>query len=222
MLGKETEECSDIIDVLSLIPPEWLQDEIEEDESNEQDGLLNHDEVDMEIDEIHANVSVDNDSISPANVTQAIIPSASGTQQNITTCTNSNTGVTDTHVNVTQSLAEERNILQAIVQELLAKHNCDRWKRRGLTAATLFKHFLSNAQTINNFFTVEEKDKIAKVYCRYTSAPPPFKKSDKKAVKRNVLSSWRQKLHSGKTTCKERCHTFAIIGKATHLEAFIS
>ena len=49
----------------------------------------------------------------------------SSTQQNITGHNNSNTGVTDTHVNVTKSLAEERNILQAIVQELLAKRNCD-------------------------------------------------------------------------------------------------
>ena len=73
------EECIDIIDVLSLIPPEYLQDEIEE-KCNEQDGLLDHDEVDMEIDETHANVSLDNDSITPANVTQANIPSLSGTQ----------------------------------------------------------------------------------------------------------------------------------------------
>ena len=67
------EECSDITDVLSLIPPEYLQDEIEEDESNEQDGFLDHDEVDVEIDETNANVSVTNDSIIPANVTQANI-----------------------------------------------------------------------------------------------------------------------------------------------------
>ena len=133
MLGKKRgkpkktviEECSDIIDVLSLIPPEYLQDEIEEDKCNEQDGLLDHDEVDMEIDETHANVSLDNDSIMPANVTQANIPSSSGTQQNITNCNKTNTGVNDTHVNVTQSLAEERNILQAIAQELLEKCNCN-------------------------------------------------------------------------------------------------
>ena len=44
-------------------------------------------------------------------------------------------------------------------------------------------------QVINASFTVKELDKIAEIYCRFTRAPAPFKKSDKKATKCNVLSA---------------------------------
>ena len=83
--------------------------------------------------------------------------------------------------NILQMLDQEKNILDTIVEELLAKHNADHWKNRGLTKATLFKNFLSNAKVINASFTAEEVDKIADIYCRFTRAPAPFKKSDRKA-----------------------------------------
>ena len=92
------------------------------------------------------------------------------------------------HHNISQILDQEKNILDTIVEELLAKRNADHWKKRGLTGATLFKNFLSNAKVINASFTVDELDKIAEIYCRFTRVPAPFKKSDK-ASKCNMLSA---------------------------------
>ena len=85
-------------------------------------------------------------------------------------------------------------------------------EKRGLTAETLFKNFLTNVKVINSSLTVEELDIIADIYCRFTRAAPPFKKIDNKATKCNMLSAL-----FGDKSCIEVKKQ--VISETTHNEA---
>ena len=102
------QDCRNVIDVLSLIPPELLTNEQANDEEEQ--------ELDNDIPE---DVSPDNgivDDVSPDNDSNNTLPDLDNNE-------NDNQNNTDNNTNDSKI-----NILEAIVQKLLTMKNSDKWK----------------------------------------------------------------------------------------------
>ena len=154
-LNKEI--CKEVVDVLSLIPPELLNDACKEEsyiESNQND----------EVEGIH----LDNEE------TDDQLPDLNG----------ANTQYTASNNTENQSSC---NILQAIVDKLLKMKNADKCLKKNLNTTSLFKDYLCCATAINEAFTVPKLDMIGQVVSEYTKGKVYFKKSDRKPVKINAI-----------------------------------
>ena len=159
------QDCRNIIDVLSLIPPELL--------TNEQ----SNDEEEQDVDNyIPEDVSADND-------ISSTLPDLDPHKNGESSHDNTN------NIVVNNPNESKMNILEAIVEKLLTMKNSDKWKCRNLTSMTLFKEYLSTAELIDKNFTVLELEMIGQVYKEYTNDELRWKKSDHKSVKVNLLSS---------------------------------
>ena len=83
-----------------------------------------------------------------------------------------------------------KNILDAIVEVLLASASQKKWEKKSITPEKLYKVNLANAEMIDKSFTVAELFAISAVYTQYTGGKLKIKKSDQKAVTVNEISKY--------------------------------
>ena len=172
------QDCSNVIDVLSLIPPELLSNH---DLNQEEEG--DH-ESDIP-DDITGDVASD--------FTLPELPNVESIQHaecNVENNDDDNENGQESTSNASEAYNQSKsNILEAIVEKLMTMKNAEKWKHKELTPSKLFKEFLSTSESIDNNFTVAELEMIGDVYKEYTNDDLKWKKSDHKAVKVNLLSS---------------------------------
>ena len=142
-------DTDDVIGVLSLIPPELLQ---------------------------NSDIAIDNDQnldVPNGNTDQTASNGTNDTDATLNDQYISHTGKDNTdHTNNTDAMSygnleqTDVNILQAIVEKLIEGSSGNKWKKRNLTPAQLYQEYLSTAENINNSFTVPELLCISDIYTK--------------------------------------------------------
>ena len=175
---KVSHECSEIMDILSLIPPEMLNkrgngddmiEEIEEELLNEIQ-TLNKADSEEGIEEVDEGMDAD------------ITPEMNTAEKDMNQAMRNSNG-SDTAENITHESeglevdGDNRIILHDITSRFLSGQRRKKWKDIHLTPEMLFTDILNNASNIQKLI-VKELEMIADVYHEYAGSKMPFKKLD--------------------------------------------
>ena len=189
-LKDEDKNEDNVIDVLSLIPPEMLQ-------HNTVDSEGNSDNINTT--RIHSDGGETLEmNINDRTTTESISGNTSTTEQ-----TYDEHGILQKESNIESmdtieneegtednSTENGKNILDAIVEVPLAGASQKKWEKKSVTPEKLYKENLANAEMIDKSFTVVELFAISDIYTQYTGGKLKIKKSDRKAVIVNEISKY--------------------------------
>ena len=184
-------ECSVIIDLLSLIPPQILNKR-----ANGDDSDTSIEEIEAEVVNDIQNINIEDDGVNVQEDMDEGVDDDS-TPENDTAENEVNESIprghkNDTAENSTCEIKESENvdninILQVITSRLLNSQRSKKWKDLEITPEMLFTDILNYAPNVQKFI-VKELDMIAEVYHEYTGHSMPFKKCDSKGTKINIIS----------------------------------
>ena len=162
-LKDEDENEDNVIDVLSLVPPEMLQHNTVDSEGiNDNINTTRIHSDGGETLEMNIDDRTTTESISGNTSTTEQIDDEHGILQN-----ESNIGSMDTieHEGTEDNSTENgKNILDAIVEVLLAGTSQKKWEKKSITPEKLYKENLANAEMIDKSFTVAELFAISDIY----------------------------------------------------------
>ena len=168
-LKDEDENEDNVIDVLSLIPPEMLQ-------HNTVDSEGNSDNINTA--RIHSDGGETLEmNIDDRTTTESISGNTSTTEQ-----------IDDEH----GILQNESNIesMDTIEHEEGTEDNQKKWEKKSITPEKLYKENLANAEMIDKSFIVVESFAISDIYTQYTGGKLKIKKSNRKAVIVNEINKY--------------------------------
>ena len=188
-LKDEDENEDNVIDVLSLTPPEMLQYNTVDSEGNSDN--INTTKIHSdggETLEMNINDRTTTESISGNTSTTKQIDDEHGILQNERNIESMDT--TD-HEEGTEDNSTEngKNILDAIVEVLLAGASQEMGEEK-YNPRKIVQRKLANAEMIDKLFTVVELFAISDIYTQYTGGKLKIKKSDRKAVIVNEISKY--------------------------------